>query len=83
MCDKKEVNNINIVKTVKLRNQITNIVEACCKIALLEFFDINRNLTILESEDKTETIAETETKSQLDILFDYLSATIQTLVLTV
>ena len=74
--NKKEVNNINIVKTVKLKSQITSIVEVYCKIAFLEFFDINRNLAIFESEDKTKTIEKKKKKSRLDILFNYLSTTI-------
>jgi len=74
--NKKEVNNKNTIKFLKLQKQLFNIIDTCCKIAFLRFFDINRNLEIVESENKIETIAKSETESRSDNLFKFLLTTI-------
>jgi hypothetical protein len=63
VCDKKEVNDKNIIKALKLQKRLFNIIDACCKIALLRFFDVNRNLEMIKFRNKIKIIAKLEVKS--------------------
>lgn len=83
VCDEEEVDDKTAIKFLKLKSQITNIIEACGKVALLGVFDMDRNLAILESEDETEATAEREAKPRLGASLDLLPTAIQTLAPTV
>jgi len=83
VCDEKEVAEKNAMKALKLRSRLMNMIDACCKVALLGFFDVDRNLAMIESGDETDATAEREAKPRLGDSFDLLPAAIQTLAPTV
>jgi len=53
-----------------------NIIDACCKVVLLKFFDVNRNLTMIEFKNEINAIAKREVKSRLNDSFNFLLTTI-------
>jgi len=76
VCDEKEVVKKNAIKVLKLRNRLMNIIDACCKVVLLKFFDVNRNLTMIEFKNEINAIAKREVKSRLNDSFNFLLTTI-------
>lgn len=83
VCDEKEVDDKNAIKALKLQKRLFNMIDACCKVALLRFFDVDRNLGMVESGDEMEATAESEAKPRSGDSLELLPTAIQTLAPTV
>ncbi len=57
------MNDKNVIKALKLQKRLFNIINACYKVALLKFFNMNQNLKIIKFRNEIKIIAKLKAKS--------------------